>query len=93
MRAISARSPRSDTVSDVDSEDAGEVMAVLNTIELTGVSADGWGDAAHQAITEASRTIRQIRKMDVLSTSALVEDGTVTEYHTEVRIFFEVERS
>lgn len=67
-------------------------MAVLNTIELTGVSADGWGDAAHQALTEAARTIRNIRRLNVLGTSALVEDGVITEYHTEVRIFFEIER-
>lgn len=66
-------------------------MAVLNTIELTGVSAEGWGDAAHAALAEASRTIRRINKMDVISTSATVEDGVIAEYHTEVRIFFEIE--
>lgn len=66
-------------------------MAVMNTIDLTGVSADSWGDAARQAIKEASRTIRQISKMDVVSTSAVVEDGTIVEYHTEVRLFFKIE--
>ena len=67
-------------------------MPVINTIELTGVSADGWSDAANQALREAGRTIRQISKMDVISTSAIVEDGVITEYHTDVRIFFEIER-
>lgn len=67
-------------------------MAVLNTIEVTGVSADGWGDGARMALREASKTIRNITRMEVLSTHALVEDGAVTEYHTEVRIFFEIER-
>jgi dodecin len=67
-------------------------MPVINTIELTGVSADGWSDAAEQALREAGRTIRQISKMDVISTSAIVEDGVITEYHTDVRIFFEIER-
>lgn len=66
-------------------------MAVLNTIELTGVSAESWGDAARQALAEASRTIRRINKFDVLSTSAVVDDGVIAEYHTEVRIFFEIE--
>lgn len=66
-------------------------MAVMNTIDLTGISAESWSDAAHSALAEAARTIRRIVKMDVLDTSALVEDGTITEYHTEVRIFFEVE--
>ena len=66
-------------------------MAVMNTIDLTGVSAESWADAARQAIKEASRTIRQISKLDVISTSAIVEDGVIVEYHTEVRLFFRVE--
>jgi flavin-binding protein dodecin len=68
------------------------MASVLNTIDLTGVSAESWGDAAREALREASRTVRGIIKMDVRGTSAVVEDGTITEYHTEVRIFFEVER-
>lgn len=66
-------------------------MAVMNTIDLTGVSAESWADAARQAIKEASRTIRHISKLDVVSTSAIVEDGVIAEYHTEVRLFFRVE--
>lgn len=67
-------------------------MAVIKTIDLTGVSADSWGDAAKQALHEATRTIRGINKIDVMGTSAVVEDGVITEYHTEVRLFFELER-
>jgi hypothetical protein len=67
-------------------------MAVLNTIELTGVSAESWGDAAREALKEAARTIRHITKLEVVRTSAVIDDGTITEYHTEVRIFFELER-
>jgi flavin-binding protein dodecin len=66
-------------------------MAVLNTIELTGVSADSWGDAARQAVAEAAKTIRHITRVDVLRTSALIEDNAIVEHHTDVRIFFEVE--
>ena len=67
-------------------------MTVLNTIDLTGVSAEGWSEAAVEAVSEASKTIRRISKLDVMETSAVIEDGVITEYHTEVRIFFEVER-
>ncbi len=66
-------------------------MAVMNTIELTGVSAESWGEAAREALQEASRTIRRINKLQVLGTSAVVDDGVIVEYHTEVRIFFEIE--
>ncbi|MDQ3982042.1 MAG: dodecin family protein [Actinomycetota bacterium] len=63
----------------------------MNTIDLTGVSAESWGEAAREALREASRTIRRITKLDVISSSALVEDGVIVEYHTEIRIFFEIE--
>ena len=66
-------------------------MPVINTIELTGVSAESWNDAAAQALREAGKTIRQITKMDVIGTSAVVEEGQIAEFHTDVRIFFAIE--
>lgn len=67
-------------------------MAVLNTIELEGVSSESWKDAAEEALREASKTLRNIRRMDILGTSAVVEGGEVTEFRTQVRLVFEVER-
>lgn len=67
-------------------------MAVINTLELEGVSGESWGDAAREALREASKTIRQIMRMDIIGTAASVRDGRIEEYRTEVRIFFEVER-
>lgn len=67
-------------------------VAVLNTIELEGVSEESWKDAAQEALREASRTLRNIQRMDVLGTSALVgPEGDVTEFRTQVRLTFEVE--
>lgn len=66
-------------------------MAVLNTIELEGVSTESWKVAAQEALREATKTLRHIRRMDVLGTSAVVADGAVTEYRTQVRLLFEVE--
>lgn len=66
-------------------------MAVINTLELEGVSTKSWGDAAREALKEAAKTIRNIQKMDVLGTNAAVNQDEITEYRTEVRIFFEVE--
>lgn len=67
-------------------------MGVVNTLELEGVSSESWGDAAREALKEAAKTIRNIQKMDVLSTSAGVTDSGIAEYKTNVRIYFEVER-
>lgn len=67
-------------------------MAVIKTIDLVGVSADSWRDAANQALAEASKTIRGITGMEVLDTSCNVADGQIAEYLTHVRIKFRIER-
>ena len=67
-------------------------VAVIKTIELVGVSGESWRDAANQALDEASRTIRGITGMEVLSTSCNVVDGVISEYLTSVRISFRIER-
>jgi dodecin len=66
-------------------------VAVLNTIELEGVSTTSWRDAAHEALREASKTLRNIRRMEVLGTSAVVEGSEISEYRAQVRLTFEVE--
>ena len=67
-------------------------MAVIKTIDLVGVSTESWRDAAHQALEEASKTIRGISGLEVLDTSATVADGKITEYLTHIRIKFRLER-
>ena len=66
-------------------------MGVINTLELEGVSGKSWGDAAREALREASKTIRHINRLEVLGTSTRVEEGQIAEYRTQVRLYFEVE--
>lgn len=68
-------------------------MAVINTIDLEGVSSESWGDAAREALREAAKTIRHIQKMDVVDTACAVKDNKIVEYRTSVRLYFEVEPS
>jgi dodecin len=67
-------------------------VAVIKTIDLVGVSNESWTDAAEQALSEASRTIRGIHAMDVLETSCNVDNDKIVEYLTHVRIKFRIER-
>jgi flavin-binding protein dodecin len=67
-------------------------MAVIKTIDLVGVSPDSWRDAAQRALAEAAKTIRGIEGMDILETSAVVENNEIKEYHTHVQIAFRLER-
>ncbi len=68
-------------------------MAVLKTLDLVGVSTESWREAAQQALAEAAKTIRGIEGMDILETTATVEDNRIKEYHTHVRIRFRIERA
>lgn len=67
-------------------------MAVIKTIDLVGVSTESWRDAAHKALDEATKTLRNVEGFDVLETSAVVDDGDISEYHTHVRIRFRITR-
>jgi dodecin len=67
-------------------------VAVIKTIDLVGVSTESWRDAAQKALSEATKTLRGVEGFTVLDTSAVVEDGEITEYHTHVRIKFRITR-
>ena len=54
-------------------------MGVINTLELEGVSGKSWGDAAREALREASKTIRHINRLEVLGTSNRVEEGQIVD--------------
>ena len=66
-------------------------MSLMNTSDLEGVSDTSWGDAAREALREASRTIRGINRLEVLGTATTVDQGRITEYRTQVRLYFTVE--
>lgn len=66
-------------------------MAVINTLELEGVSEKSWGDAAREALREAARTIRGINRLEVLSTGTEIEGNEIARYRTTVRLYFTVE--
>lgn len=66
-------------------------MAVVKMIELLGSSPTSWEDAARRAVAEAARTVRKISGADVLSQTAVVKDGVITEYRAGVKIAFVVD--
>ena len=65
--------------------------AVVRVIELVGVSDKSWSDAAQQAVSRASETLRHITGLDVLKSSAVVRDGKIVEYHVNVKVAFVIE--
>jgi flavin-binding protein dodecin len=66
-------------------------VATINTLELEGISDKSWGEAAREALREAGKTIRRINRLEVLGTSTEVEGNQIVRYHTQVRLYFQVE--
>ena len=66
-------------------------MGVFIIREMVGTSPRSWSDAARQAVATASRTVRNIREIEVVKSSATVVDGQIAEYRVELKIHFEYE--
>jgi dodecin len=69
----------------------GVEMGVVIIRELVGTSPNSWSDAARRAVEVAARTVRNIREVEVVKSSARVENGAIVEYRVELKLHFEYE--
>lgn len=65
---------------------------IAKVITVIGQSPESFAKAADAAVQEASKTLRGIHGVDVISMSALVENDHISMYRTTVNISFAVER-
>ncbi len=65
--------------------------AVVKVIEVVGSSPNSFSDAVRNAVKTASQTIRNITGVEVLSSSASVADGELSNYRVHCKIAFVVE--
>ena len=63
-------------------------MPTVKVIEIIGTSANSWEDAANNAIAEAAETVKGITGLEVMAQTAKVEDSSITEFRTTVKIAF-----
>ena len=66
-------------------------MSIYKFIELAGTSPESWEKAAAEAITTASKSLRDIRIAEVMEMDMTVEDGKVALYRTKLRLSFKYE--
>ena len=67
-------------------------MPVVKILELIGGSPDGWNEAVQNAVTEAAKTVKNIKGVHVKRCTAKVKDNKIVEYNADVKIAFIVER-
>ena len=67
---------------------------IANVVELVGSSNTGWKEAIEVALAEATKTIRGITGLEVVSRTATVDPNTgkINRYNTTIKLAFGVER-
>ena len=67
-------------------------MTIIKIIELIGSSPNSWNEAAQNAVTEAAKTIKNIKGVHVKRCTAKIQNNKIIEYNADVKISFIVER-
>jgi flavin-binding protein dodecin len=65
--------------------------SVYKVIELVGTSTESWEKAAANAISRASKTLRDLRIAEVTAMDMHINEGKIESYRTKVKVSFKFE--
>jgi hypothetical protein len=66
-------------------------MAVARVTKITAASPKSWQDAVDQGLKRATKTLRGMTGLEVVSMKAHIEKGKITEYRVTMEITFILE--
>jgi flavin-binding protein dodecin len=66
---------------------------ILKVIEILSESPNNWEEATQNVVTEASKTLRNIRSVYIKEFTATVENDKISNYRVTAKVTFEMERS
>ena len=64
---------------------------IVKVIEVLAQSDKSWEDAAQTAVTEAAKTLRNIRSIYIKEFTAEVQDGKINNYRVNAKVSFDLE--
>ena len=64
---------------------------VVKVIELVGSSPTSFDDAVRTAVRTAAQTLRGIRGVEIVSSSATVQDNEITNYKVNCKVAFVID--
>lgn len=67
-------------------------MTVYKIIDIVGISEKSFAEAAKNAVQEAAKTVKRIRRAEVEKLDIKVENDKPVLFRAEVKISFEIER-
>lgn len=62
--------------------------SVYKVIEIIGTSPESWEKAAFNAVTTASKSLKDLRIAEVVELDLQLEDGKVVNYRTKLSVSF-----
>jgi flavin-binding protein dodecin len=65
--------------------------SVYTVVELIGTSTESWEKAATAAVTQASRSLRDLRVAEVVELDMQLDNGKVAAYRAKVKVSFKYE--
>ena len=68
-------------------------MSVYKVIELVGTSAESWEKAAEAAVEVASKSLRDLRIVEVVKLDMQLENGKVKAYRARLNVSFKYHTS
>jgi len=66
-------------------------MATVKVIEILASSTKSWSDATEQAISKASKSLRNIKSANIQNLGVTIENGKIKEYRINAKLSFELE--
>jgi dodecin len=69
-------------------KDKDKEAAVYRIVDVIGVSAVSWEDAAKRAVETAAKSLRDLRVAEATKMDLKVEDGKVVAYRTKLALSF-----
>jgi dodecin len=68
-------------------------MAVIKVIEVLAQSDKSWEDAAQKAVSEAAKSVEDIKSIYIKEFEATVENNKITNYRINAKISFGIRGS
>ncbi|HXS23249.1 MAG TPA: dodecin family protein [Gemmatimonadales bacterium] len=65
--------------------------SVYKFIELVGTSSESWEKAAAAAVTQASKSVRDLRVAEIGQLDVAIENGKIKSYRAKVKLSFKYE--
>ncbi len=65
-------------------------MSIIKVIEVIATSTKSFDDATHNAVAEASKSVKNIKSVYIENMKAQVKDNKISSYAVNAKISFEI---